>query len=309
MFRLRSLVPRPRSTTRLLIPVAAVAAVAGVLLPPAAAAGTSPTAVGTTTLVTYRAAHHPGYDRVVFEFRGPLPERTTFRYVDRLLADGSGLPVRLAGAARLQVVFQGAQAHTDAGQPTVPARTGYALPAVHELVRAGDFEGYVTYGIGVSKATHVRMFTLTQPSRVVFDIATSYRWIGARVYFVDGPNYAVGRLPLEAAVWRPITTPAVLAASLHRLFAGPTPGEQARGLRLVLSGATGFSKVTLVNGVARVYLTGPVTSGGSTETIANLIIPTMRQFPSVRWVKIYDEHGQTEQPWGTSNSIPFSLEP
>ena len=63
------------------------------------------------------------------------------------------------------------------------------------------------------------------------------------------------------------------------------------------------------DGVARVQLLGKVSSGGSTFTIANEIMPTLKQFPSVRWVKIYDLSGHTERPFGPSDSIPFSLEP
>ena len=61
--------------------------------------------------------------------------------------------------------------------------------------------------------------------------------------------------------------------------------------------------------MARVQLTGTITSGGSTFTIASEIMPTLKQFPSVHWVKIYDRTGRTERPFGDSDSIPFSLEP
>jgi hypothetical protein len=43
--------------------------------------------------------------------------------------------------------------------------------------------------------------------------------------------------------------------------------------------------------------------------VANEIIPTLKQFRSVRWVKIYDQNGRTERPSGPRDSIPFSLEP
>jgi hypothetical protein len=39
------------------------------------------------------------------------------------------------------------------------------------------------------------------------------------------------------------------------------------------------------------------------------IMPTLKQFPSVHWVKIYDRYGHTERPSGHSDSIPLSLEP
>jgi hypothetical protein len=48
----------------------------------------------------------------------------------------------------------------------------------------------------------------------------------------------------------------------------------------------------------------PATAFGADE-----IRPTLKQFPSVRWVKIYEQHGRTERPFGHSDSIPLSLEP
>ena len=73
--------------------------------------------------------------------------------------------------------------------------------------------------------------------------------------------------------------------------------------------ATTSSTPTGRDGVARVWLTGRLSSGGSTFTVASEIMPTLKQFPSVRWVKIYDRNGRTERPFGHSDSIPFSLEP
>ena len=99
------------------------------------------------------------------------------------------------------------------------------------------------------------------------------------------------------------------AGAAAATFAGPTQAEQARGLKFASSGATGFKILSISGGVARVQLTGKLSSGGSTFTIANEIMPTLKQFPSVHWVMIYDQNGRTERPSGHSDSIPFSLEP
>lgn len=48
---------------------------------------------------------------------------------------------------------------------------------------------------------------------------------------------------------------------------------------------------------------------GSTFAVADEIVPTLKQFSSVRWVKIHDPQGRTEQPTGQSDSIPECLEP
>jgi spore germination protein GerM len=70
------------------------------------------------------------------------------------------------------------------------------------------------------------------------------------VYFTDMPRYEVGTEPYEAAVTRMIPPPAsLLEAVLNQLFRGPSDPEKAQGLAVVLSGTTGFSKLTLNDGV------------------------------------------------------------
>jgi hypothetical protein len=53
------------------------------------------------TLVGIRAAHHPTFDRIVFDFSGGLPATREAAYVPELIGDGSGLPVPVAGRAIL----------------------------------------------------------------------------------------------------------------------------------------------------------------------------------------------------------------
>jgi hypothetical protein len=72
---------------------------------------------------------------------------------------------------------------------------------------------------------------------------------------------------------------------MDRLFAGPTANEHASGLRLLQSKATGFAGPSIAAGVARVRLTGGCSSGGSTVSIAQQILPTLKQLPNVRFVK------------------------
>lgn len=96
---------------------------------------------------------------------------------------------------------------------------------------------------------------------------------------------------------------------MQRLFAGPTGTEVAAGLTFVSSGATGFKNLMICDQVARVQLTGGCASRGGTLTVATEIIPTLKQFASVKWVKIFDPAGHTERPSGHSDSIPTCLEP
>lgn len=128
---------------------------------------------GTPTLVAIRAAYHPEatpkYDRVVFELQGSLPTTIRVEYVSKLIADGPGTVIPIKGNGILRLSLFPAVAHTDAGVATVPARISYNLPLVKEVVRSGDFEAQVSYGIGVAHKTEIRFLTLTSPTRVVID--------------------------------------------------------------------------------------------------------------------------------------------
>jgi hypothetical protein len=132
----------------------------------------TPTQLTTSTLVAIRAAHHretaPKYDRVVFEFSGPIP-LLRIEYVKQLVGDGSGLPIPIIGRAILLVQFTPAQAHSDGGQVTAPGHMNPKLPIVKEIVSAGDFEAVVTYGIGMARKAETRILTLANAGRVVID--------------------------------------------------------------------------------------------------------------------------------------------
>lgn len=264
---------------------------------------------GIPTLVAIRASHRAGRDRVVFEFDGPLPAQRSVTYVDRLIADGSGLRVPVAGRAILQARFSYANAHDEAGQPTAPDQVAYATPNVVQVVRSGDFEAVTTYGIGLASRQPVRVTTMTNPSRVVVDVAAGFRTTPGRVWMLNTTNFAKGREPYFTPVRRPLLATSPAAGALDRVFAGPTAAEKRAGLANVLSKATGFSNLRIASGIARVQLTGGCSSGGSTATIAGQITPTLKQFGSVRAVKIYDPSGRTGRPAGRSDSIPGCLEP
>ena len=125
-----------------------------------------------STLVAIRAAHHPEttpkYDRVVFEFSGPVP-LLRIEHVKDMIADGSGLPVSIPGRAILLVRLTPARAHDDAGQATAPNHMAPKLPVVKAIVSAGDFEGIVTYGIGLGKKADMRIVTMDNANRLVID--------------------------------------------------------------------------------------------------------------------------------------------
>jgi hypothetical protein len=132
-----------------------------------------PTPATSATLVAIRAAHHaemhPAYDRVVFEVSGMLP-LLRIEYVRELISDGSGLPIPVAGRAILLVQLTPAQAHNDRGAATAPEHIQPKLPLVKAIVRAGDFEGMVTYGVGLARKVSPRILTMDNPHRLVIDV-------------------------------------------------------------------------------------------------------------------------------------------
>lgn len=120
-----------------------------------------------------RTGIQPAADRVVFEFGNSGLPAWHVEYVDRPVRDcGSGEPIPVAGDAWLQIRFTGAQAHTDAGISTSgPRRRQLAQPIAKELVRTCDFEGEVTWVIGVVSPNPYTPLILSSPSRLVIDIA------------------------------------------------------------------------------------------------------------------------------------------
>lgn len=120
-----------------------------------------------------RTGTQPGADRIVFEFDGKGVPAWQVEYVDRPVHDcGSGDAVPVAGDAWLQVRFTGAQAHTDAGAATGgPRRRPLAQTIARELVRTCDFEGEVTWVIGVARPNAYTPRVFSAPSRLVIDIA------------------------------------------------------------------------------------------------------------------------------------------
>jgi hypothetical protein len=260
------------------------------------------------TLTSVQAQHVGKVDRVTFGFANGLPADVHVSWVDTLHHDGSGRPVRVAGARVMMVVFNGATGHDQNGS-TTKARTAYALPNVITSVNAGDFEGTLTFGLGVQKRTSYTVTKLQNPDRVVIDVAAGFPTATRKVWLVDSNAVGTGSAPYFVPRSRPIRSDAPAGAVLHALFAGPTPRERASGLRLVRSGAWGFTDLQIAGGIARVRLSKGCNSGGSTFTVAGSIAPTLRQFPTIDWVKIYSPSGATEQPSGQVDSIPTCLEP
>ncbi len=132
----------------------------------------------TALLTDVRAARHPGYDRVVFEFGNGVPGYDV-RYVVRpVRADGSGAEVAVAGGAVLRVRMEPALdadllRESAPRTYTGPTRFSPSTAAVVELVRTGGFEAVLTWAAGVDEERPFRVMRLENPARIVIDLATT----------------------------------------------------------------------------------------------------------------------------------------
>ncbi len=126
---------------------------------------------GLNRLVDVRAGRHPSFDRVVFEFNHAVPGATVRYGTVRTQGRGNELP--LLGRAFLAVDFTGTAAHDDNGRPSFAQTGGMTLnfPTLTQVGFAGDFEGYVSFGLGLSARAGFRVFTLANPPRLVVDLA------------------------------------------------------------------------------------------------------------------------------------------
>jgi LPXTG-motif cell wall-anchored protein len=85
------------------------------------------------------------------------------------------------------------------GQPPAPqGRQRPLFPELRELAGSGDFEGHVSFGLGLKAKTGYRAFVLTNPDRLVVDV---------RIAVAASPT------PAAAATAAPGSTSGQLAAT------------------------------------------------------------------------------------------------
>ncbi|MFJ4778373.1 hypothetical protein [Streptomyces sp. NPDC088762] len=165
--------PRRRQVTALATGVLLTAGIA--LAAPAATAGATDSRARTTRtplVVNARWGGHCTYDRIVIDLRGHVPP-VTVTPVSRLVYDGSGKPVPLAGAFFLQIRLHPAAAHDDDGRSVYrgPKLITIDLPRLKGLALTGDFEGYVTFGAAFGSKPAFSTHKLHHPERFVLDVA------------------------------------------------------------------------------------------------------------------------------------------
>jgi hypothetical protein len=147
-----------------------------VLVSPTAYAVTCPTGWGSLPKVnsvasqahitSVRAGRNECYDRLVFDINGPVAGWSV-QYVDKVFAEGTGAVLPVTGGAKLDVVVRSL---SDTNR--MPSVSGF--PTFRSVVYGGSFEGQTTVGLGVRARLPFRVFVLTNPSRVVVDVANHW---------------------------------------------------------------------------------------------------------------------------------------
>jgi len=113
---------------------------------------------------------HATYDRFVVRARFATPGYDV-RYVRRVVADPSGRLVPLLGPQHIRVRFNLAAGHDNRGTNLLASTLTPGCPNLLQVKKAGDFEGVVSFGLGIKHMTGFRVFRLTNPTRVVIDVA------------------------------------------------------------------------------------------------------------------------------------------
>lgn len=116
------------------------------------------------------AGCHATFDRFVIRARFATPGYDV-RYVSRILADPSGNPVSLLGTQRIRIRLNLAAGHDNRGRNLLAGTLTPRCPNLLQVKKAGDFEGTVSFGLGLARRTGFRAFRLTNPTRVVIDVA------------------------------------------------------------------------------------------------------------------------------------------
>jgi len=167
--------PPPAGTTTVTVPATTATEPTNTLAGAATTAVVAQaTAKGTSLLNRVAVGRHPGYDRVVFQFRDEGLPGYRVEYVQPpLKEDGSGKPVDVAGNAFVLVRMEPASGFDlTSGEGQLVYKGPKRLPGasvVKDVVRTGDFEAALSWAIGLEAKVPFRVTTAASPSRLIVD--------------------------------------------------------------------------------------------------------------------------------------------
>ncbi len=250
-------------------PARSPAATSGRTLPPVSTSPvttSAPTAASSACgapgayLTAIRTGQASGYDRVVFQFSGGLP-RYRAGYVTTVLQDPKGTPVPLAGQVFLRVVFRGASSWCT--QPPHRTYSGPAAltpfyPALLAVSAAGDFEGYLSFGVGLAGKASYHAYTLTHPARVVIDVTHVKLGRFPGIWNITSwPQYWAAQYAWNNGHQPWLSSPPMVVQAWARSRWNTTPAIQQVGPDTFKVTEPGTNKVDTVTGTRPVNVPGP----------------------------------------------------
>jgi hypothetical protein len=135
-------------------------------------AGGGKTGVANVQVARVNEPRVSAFDRFVLQFDAAVPSYTVTRQASPVFPFGpSGQTITLSGTAGVLV-----RVHSATGANTFTGSTDLThpeYPILKEARQTEDFEGYVSWGLGLSKAACMRAFTTTGPGRLVVDFTTA----------------------------------------------------------------------------------------------------------------------------------------
>jgi hypothetical protein len=140
----------------------------GIGLPDFLCADASGGKTGVANTITARVGEQVAYDRFVLQFDPIVPTYTVKRQAKPVFQVGaSGQTVTLSGTTGVLVTV-----HSATGATTFTGSTDQVHPEfqiIKEARQVQDFEGYVSWGLGLSKPACMRTLVLDDPARLVVD--------------------------------------------------------------------------------------------------------------------------------------------
>ncbi|HXN91555.1 MAG TPA: hypothetical protein VN906_08725 [Candidatus Sulfotelmatobacter sp.] len=144
----------------------------GTNLPAFACADASGGKTGVANTITARVGEQPGYDRFVLQMDSIVPQYTVKRQATAVFTQGaSGQTVQLSGSAGILITVKSATGASTFTGPRYFVQADYQV--LKEARETQDFEGTVSWGLGLSRSVCMRVFTLNDPARLIVDLQTT----------------------------------------------------------------------------------------------------------------------------------------
>ncbi|HEX9960386.1 MAG TPA: hypothetical protein VGB00_05610 [Pyrinomonadaceae bacterium] len=125
-----------------------------------------------TKFVQLKVGKHSGYDRVVFEFKGDLPNYTVNYVKPPIWLGESGEKVKISGKAFVEVSFYAVGTPENGDFPDELLefpKEKLNMPVVNEIKMSNWWEGVLSLAVGLKAKKLYRVQELSNPARLVVD--------------------------------------------------------------------------------------------------------------------------------------------